>query len=202
MKLYDMRAGMNPRRVRIFLAEKGISVPMVSIDMNKGENRTPEFLRMNPLGTLPVLELDDGTIVTESIAICRYFEDLHPEPNLFGRDPLERAKVEMWNRRAELELLFPLAQHFMHTAAFWKDRLRQFPDYGVTVKERAMKMLEIVDRELASREYLAGNRYTVADITAQCAVLLGRHTGAPPPEGLANLERWWNMVSARPTARA
>jgi len=112
MKLYDLKAGMNPRRVRIYLAEKGIEVPSEAVDMMKGENRTPEFLRINPLGTLPVLELDDGTVLTESVAICRYVEALKPEPNLFGRDPLEQARVEMWNRRAEIELMRPLVEQF------------------------------------------------------------------------------------------
>lgn len=105
MKLYDLKAGMNPRRVRIFLAEKGIEVPIAAIDMMKGENQTPEFLNLNPLGTLPVLELDDGVILTESVAICRYFEFSKPENNLFGHDGLEQARVEMWNRRLELELM-------------------------------------------------------------------------------------------------
>ena len=202
MKLYDLKAGMNPRRVRIFLAEKGIEVPIAPIDMMKGENQTPEFLKLNPLGTLPVLELDDGTILTESVAICRYFEFSKPEPNLFGHEGLEQARVEMWNRRLELELMRPLAEQFRHLSPFWKGRLTQIPEYGEAQRTRLGQVLEWLDRELATRPYMAGERYTIADITAQCAILLGKNTGAPIPDGLHNLKRWWDLVSSRPTARA
>jgi glutathione S-transferase len=202
MKLYDLKAGMNPRRVRIFLAEKGIEVPIVPIDMMKGENQTPEFLKLNPLGTLPVLELDDGTILTESVAICRYFEFSKPEPNLFGRGGLEQAQVEMWSRRLELELMRPLADQFRHLSPFWKGRLTQIQEYGEAQRTRLSQVMEWLDRELATRPYMAGERYTIADITAQCAFLLGKNTGAPIPDGLHNLKRWWDLVSERPTARA
>ena len=202
MKLYDLKAGMNPRRVRIFLAEKGIEIPITPIDMMKGENQTPEFLKLNPLGTLPVLELDDGTILTESVAICRYFEFSKREPNLFGYEGLEQARVEMWNRRLELELMLPLSEQFRHLSPFWKDRLTQIPEYGQAQRTRLGQVMEWLDRELATRPYMAGERYTIADITAQCAFVLGKNTGAPILEGLHNLKRWWDLVSARPTARA
>ncbi len=202
MKLYDLKAGMNPRRVRIFLAEKGVTVPVASIDMMKGENHTPEFLALNPLGTMPVLELDDGTILTESMAICRYFDALHPEPDLFGQGALEQAQVEMWNRRAEMELMRPLSDQFRHLSPFWKSRLEQLPDFGAQAQRKARDTMAWFDRELATRPYLAGSRYTVADITAQCALLLGKGTGMPIPDELKNLGRWWAGVSARPTARA
>ena len=202
MKLYDLKAGTNPRRLRIFLAEKGVTVPTVPIDMMKGENRTDEFLARNPLGTLPVLELDDGTVITESIAICRYFEELHPEPNLFGRDAVERAQVEMWNRRAELELLVPVTEHFVHGSPFWQGRRKQVPEYAALAREKALAAMAWLDHELDDRPYLAGNHYTVADITAQCALLLGKNTGTPLQGDLKNLGRWWIEVSARPTARA
>lgn len=202
MKLYDLKGGANPRRVRIFLAEKGVTLPTVVVDMMKGENRTPEFLALNPLGTLPILELDDGTILTESIAICRYLEELHPEPNLFGRDPLERARIEMWNRRAEIELLLPVAEHFVHTSPFWQGRRKQVAEQGALAREKALATMAWLDHELDDRPYLAGNHYTVADITAQCAVLLGKNTGIALNGDLKNLGRWWQEVSARPTARA
>lgn len=202
MKLYDLKAGLNPRRVRIFLAEKGVTIPVVQVDMMKGENRTPEFLGLNPLGTMPILELDDGTILTESMAICRYIEALHPEPNLFGRDALEQAQIEMWSRRAELELMRPLVDQFRHLNPFWKGRLEQIPDYGALAQGKAREAMAWFDRELASRPYLAGSRYTVADVTAQCALLLGKGTGMPIPDELQSLGRWWADVSARPTARA
>lgn len=202
MKLYDLKAGTNPRRLRIFLAEKGIAVPVVPVDMTKGENRTPEFLALNPLGSMPVLVLDDGTVLTESIAICRYFEELQPEPNLFGRDALERARIEMWNRRAELELLRPVTDQFVHLSPFWAGRRPQVAEFGTQARDHAMKTMAWFDRELAARPFLAGDRYTVADITAQSALVLGKNTGAPMPDGLPALARWWELVSARPSARA
>jgi glutathione S-transferase len=202
MKLYDLKAGLNPRRVRIFLAEKGVTIPVVQVDMMKGENRTPAFLSLNPLGTMPVLELDDGTILTESMAICRYIEALNPEPNLFGASALEQAQIEMWTRRAEMELMRPLVDQFRHLNPFWKGRIEQLPDYGVMAQGKAREAMAWFDRELAARPYVAGTRYTVADITAQCALLLGKGTGLPIPDELENLGRWWAQVSARPTARA
>ena len=202
MKLYNLAAGSNPRRVRIFLAEKGVEVPTVDIDMAAGENRSEAFLAMNPLGTLPVLELDDGTILTESIAICRYFEELHPAPALFGADTLARAQVEMWNRRVELGLLSPVSQAFRHGHPFWKGRHEQIEAIAASSREAALKTMRWLDAELAGRAYLAGGDYTVADITAQCAVLLGKNTGTPVPDDCENLLRWWKQVTARPTARA
>lgn len=202
MKLYNLGAGMNPRRVRIFLAEKGVEVPMVEVDMMKGENRMPEFLAINPMGTLPVLELDDGTILTESVAICRYFEELHPEPNLFGSTALERAQVEMWNRRMEFELMFPMAMAFCHTHEMWAGRNPQVPDFGELCRENAGGRMRWLDKELAEREFIAGDRYTIADITAQCGFLLGKNTGTPIPEECGNLIRWFKSVASRPTARA
>ena len=202
MKLYDLKAGMNPRRVRIFLAEKGIEVPMVDVDMMKGENATPEFLALNPLGKLPVLELDDGTILTESMAICRYFEELHPEPPLFGRDALDRAKVEMWNRRMELEIAYPMTQVFQHGYEFWKGRITQVPAFGEVCREKLRDRMNWLDGELADRNYIAGDSYTVADITAQCGLLMGKAVDMRIPETLANLSRWYESVVSRPTARA
>jgi glutathione S-transferase len=202
MKLFDMKAGMNPRRVRIFLAEKGVSIPRVEVDMLAGENRTPGFLARNPMGTMPVLELDDGTCIAESMAICRYIEALHPDPPLFGTGPLDQARVEMWNRRMEHELLLPLAQAFIHTSPFWAGRRPQVAEFGEVSRVHALARMEWLDGELATRRHIAGEAYTVADITAQCALLLGRNTGTPIPAGLTHLLRWWAEVGARPTARA
>lgn len=202
MKLYDLKAGTNPRRVRIFMAEKGIELSTIEVDRTKGENRMAQFLTINPLGTLPVLDVGDGTVLTESVAICRYLEFLNPEPNLFGRTGLEEANVEMWNRRAEIELLLPVAEQFRHLSPFWKDRLLQIPQYGLDRRSRAFEIMDWFDRELSDRRYLAGDRYTIADITAQCALVLAKNTGVPMPDGLMNLKRWWDAVSIRPTARA
>lgn len=202
MKLYDLKAGLNPRRVRIFLAEKGIAIPTVEIDMMGGENKAETFLAKNPMGTMPVLEFDDGSYLAESIAICRYFEDLHPEPPLFGRDPLERARIEMWNRRMELEIQRPIQDVFINTAPMWKTRRQQVPEYGRVMQAQVLERMAWLNRELATRRYIAGDSYTVADITAQCAFLLGKHTGTPIPEDMTDLLRWYGEVTSRPTARA
>ena len=192
MKLYDLKAGTNPRRLRIFLAEKGLSVPTVQIDMNAGENRQPAYLALNPLGTMPALEFPDGTVLTESIAICRYFETLQPDPPLFGTSAMERAQVEMWNRRLEIELQIPIQHAFVHLSPFWQGRRPQVPAYGEAARARAGVFELPYDLEL----------HTVADITAQCALLLGKNTGTAIPAELANLTRWFAEVSARPSARA
>ena len=202
MKLYDLKAGLNPRRVRIFLAEKGITIPTVEIDMMGGENKAETFLAKNPMGTMPVLEFDDGSYLAESIAICRYFEELHPDPPLFGRDPLERARIEMWNRRMELEIQRPIQDVFINTAPMWKTRRQQVPEYGRVMQAQVLERMAWLNRELATRRYIAGDSYTVADITAQCAFLLGKHTGTPIPEDMKDLLRWYGEVTSRPTARA
>ena len=208
MKLYNLAPGMNPMRVRIFLAEKGVEVPMAEVDMMKGENQAPEYLAINPLGTMPVLELNENTYMgetvylAESIAICRYFEELHPEPPLFGTNRLSRAQVEIWNRRAELELFLPAVQAFVHTNDFWKGRQPQVPEYGQVARAHAQKTMTWLNDELADREFLSGDTYTVADITAQCGTLLAKNTGTTIPEGLPHFNRWFDAVLARPTARA
>ncbi|MCP1335537.1 glutathione S-transferase family protein [Futiania mangrovi] len=202
MKLYDLKAGLNPRRVRIFLAEKGIDIPIVPIDMAAGENATPEFLKLNPLGKLPVLVLDDGTVLTESVAICRYLESLHPEPPLFGRTPLEQAQVEMWNRRMEHEILVHVTNMFRHTHPFWIGRQTQFKDFGEWSRNILLDRMRWLDGELAEREFVAGDTYTVADITAQCALLVAKACKVPIPEDMPNLAAWWSRVTSRPSARA
>lgn len=202
MKLYDLKAGMNPRRVRIFLAEKGLTIPRVEVDMAGGENQRAPYLAINPMGKMPVLELDDGTHLAESMAICRYIEELHPEPNLFGALPLERAQIEMWNRRMEIEIMRPIQDVFQNLSSFWLGRRVQIADYGELAQKTAAERMSWLDGELAKRPFIAGDRYTVADITAQCALLLGKNTGTPIPADLTNLNRWFGEVSSRPTARA
>lgn len=202
MKLYDLKSGLNPRRVRIFLAEKGLSIPTVEIDMMGGENKAETFLAKNPMGTMPVLEFDDGSYLAESMAICRYFEELHPDPPLFGRDTLDRARVEMWNRRMELEVQRPIQDVFIHTSPIWKTRRQQVPEYGRVMQAQVLERMAWLNRELGLRRYIAGDTYTVADITAQCALLMGKHTGTSIPEDMTDLLRWYGEVTSRPTARA
>ena len=171
MKLYDSKLAPNPRRVRIFLAEKGIAVPTEQVDIARQEHKTPEYAAINPLQRMPSLVLDDGTIITESIAICRYFEMLRPEPPLFGVGSKDAAIVEMWNRRAEINFLANVAAVFRHTHPAMKDlEVPQVPAWAEANRPRVTWFLEMLDRELATREFVAGDRYTVADITMQVAV--------------------------------
>ncbi len=202
MKIYEFTMAPNPRRVRVFLAEKGIKVPYEQVDIAAGKNRAPEFLKINPMGGLPVLELDDGTHIAESVAICRYFEELHPEPRLMGTDAKDKAVVEMWNRRMEFELLSNTAGAFRNTSAFFKGRIPQVPEYGEICKNAALKRLEWLDGELANRQFIAGNRFTIADITALIAVDFGRLTDIRIQANQKNLARWHETVSARPSAKA
>ena len=202
MKLYDSAMAPNPRRVRVFLAEKGIEVPTVQVDIGKADNRKPEFLAKNPLGGVPVLELDDGRFIAESVAICRYFEEIQPDPPLFGTDAADRAIVEMWNRRAELNLLSLTAGAFRNTHEFFKGRIPQVPEYGAVCKEGAIKSLAWLDRELADREFLAGDRFSIADITALIGIDFGRVSGIRIAPEQKNLERWHESVSSRPSAKA
>ena len=204
MRLFDLRTGMNTRRVRIFLAEKNLHIPTVEIDMAGGENGRPEFLAMNPMGTMPVLELDDGGFLSESVAICRYVEEeLKPEPNMLGSSPRERAEIEMWNRRMELEILLPITTSFLHLSPFWQGRRAQVGAAGELARQEALARMGWLDNELSGRQFVAGSRYTIADITAQCALILGKNTGTRIDDvNLPNLARWFKEVSLRPTARA
>jgi glutathione S-transferase len=202
MKLYDSALAPNPRRVRVFLAEKGIEVPTVAVDIVKAENRQPAFLAKNPLGGVPVLELDDGTIIAESTAICRYFEELKPEPPLMGTDGRDRAIVEMWLRRIEFEVAFPIMQTFRNTHAFFKGRIPQVPEWGAICKKRAIEQLAWLDGELADRPFVAGDRYTIADITLLIGADFGRVSEIRIDPEHKNLIRWYAEVSSRPSARA
>ncbi len=203
MKIYDLAASPNARRVRIFLAEKGLDIPLVPVDMMAGENATPGYLAKNSLGKMPVLELDDGTCIAESIAICRYLEALHPEPPLFGTDPLDQARVEMWHRRMELEILLPIIAIFTHTHPMWKGRVTQVPEWADCCRGHVTQRMAWLDKEIAGRDYIAANAYTVADIAAQCGLLMGKAAlDLPIPKDLENLTAWWARVTSRPTARA
>jgi glutathione S-transferase len=202
MKIYNSSVAPNPRRVRIFLAEKGIQVPYQEVDLAKAENRQPEFRKINPLATVPVLELDDGTHIAESIAICRYFEEVQPEPPLFGVGAKQRAVVEMWQRRMEFVLLGPIADAFRLQHEFFKRRIRQCPEYAAIRKEDALERLHWLDTELGNRPFVAGEQFTVADITAMVAIDFGRLSNIRIQPDQNNLTRWHQEVSARPSAKA
>jgi glutathione S-transferase len=202
VKLYDSATAPNPRRVRIFLAEKGIQVPTVQVDLAKQENRGPEFRAKNPLGQVPVLELDDGTHIAESVAICRYFEETQPEPALFGRGAKERAQVEMWQRRMELELAQQVFFCFQNTHDFFKGRLPQVPEFGLVARRRAEAAIGFLDSVLAERRFVAGERYSIADITAQVGIDFGRVVKIRPAPEHVNVARWHGELASRPSAKA
>jgi len=202
MKIYDSQTAPNPRRVRVFLAEKGVAVPYEPVDIVKADNRSEAFRRKNPLGTLPVLALDDGTHIAESVAICRYFEETHPEPPLMGVDARDRALVEMWQRRMELEIFLPITQVFRNLHPFFAGRIPQVAEWGEVNRKAAERSLAWLDTVLAEREFVAGDRYTIADITALCAIDFGRVSKIRIAPEHTHVQRWHGAVSARPSALA
>jgi len=203
MKILQSKVAPNPRRVRIFLAEKGIQVPFEEVDLAKGAHKTAEFTKLNRFQRVPVLVLDDGTIISETMAICRYFEETKPEPVLFGKGALGRAQVEMWNRRVEFGLFFCVAQAFRHLhPAMAQMETPQIAAWGEVNKPRAQDVLKLLDEELASHRFIAGDAYSVADITALVAVDFMKLARIERPEGLKHLARWHEEISARPSAKA
>jgi glutathione S-transferase len=203
MKLYDGGRAPNPRRTRVFLAEKGIKLPLEPVDLGAMQQKSPAFTAINPLQRVPALVLDDGTVITESIAICRYFEALQPDPPLFGRGPLEIAKVEMWNRRLELHFLLPVAHVFRHShPAMKKMEVPQVPAWAEANKPHIMEFVRLLDAELRDRPFIAGDVFTVADITGLVAVDFMKPAKLKVPDELGDLKRWHAAVSARPSASA
>jgi glutathione S-transferase len=203
MKLYDSKTAPNPRRARIFLAEKGITLPIEQVDIMTLQHKTPEYTAINPFQRMPALVLDDGTVITESMAICRYFETLQPDPPLFGKGAKEIALVEMWNRRAEINFFANVAAVFRHLHPAMKElEVPQIPAFAEANKPRVAWFLELLDGELSKREFIVGDRYSVADITALVAVDFMKPARLAIPEGMANVKRWHAAVSARPSSKA
>jgi glutathione S-transferase len=203
MLLYHDPRAANPRRVRVFLAEKGVAYDTIEVSLAASAHLTPEFRKKNPVQLLPVLELEDGRVLRESMAICRFIEEQVPEPNLFGADAWERAQIEQWNRHAEFELLYPITQVFRNTHVYWQGRIRQAPEFGEIMRERVATRFDWLDQELGGRAYFAGDRFTVADITALCAIDFGKVSKIRiDPATHPNLAAWHARVSARPSAKA
>jgi glutathione S-transferase len=203
MKLYDGGRAPNPRRVRIFLAEKGITVPLEPVDLGALQHKSPAYAAINPMQRLPALVLDDGTVIAESIAICRYFEAIAPDPPLFGRGAKDAALVEMWNRRLELNLLLVVASVFRHLHPAMQEMEKpQVPAWAEANKPRAVEFLKFLDGELINRPFIAGDRYTVADITGLVAIDFMKPAKLLVPDDLAHLRRWHAEVGARPSAAA
>jgi glutathione S-transferase len=203
MLLYQDPRAPNPRRVRMFLAEKHLTYDTIEISIASHANETPEFKRKNPLSLLPVLEFPDGRVLRESMAICRYMEDLHPEPNLFGTDTWERAQIEMWNRHAELEVLWSIRDVFRNSHQFWAGRIKQSAEYAEIMRERTHERLDWLETEMAHRPYIAGDRFSVADITTLVAIDFGRVSNIRlDPAKHTHLVAWHKRVSERDSAKA
>jgi glutathione S-transferase len=203
MKIYDFTLAPNPRRLRIFVAEKGLKIPYEQVDIFARNNRSPAMLAKNPAGGLPFIELDDGSHLAESVAICRYLEGLHPEPNLMGKDTREQAVIEMWNRRIELGLFGAAGRAFQHTNELFKPILKQFPEFGETQRETASQHLQWLDAQIGNKPFIAADRLTIADITALVAVDFATQTaGVQMDPALKNLPRWHQAVASRPSAKA
>lgn len=203
MKLYGERdPAPNPRRVRIFLAEKGITLAYERVSIPKRAHKTPEFRAKNSLGQLPVLELDDGTTLSESVSICRFLEELHPTPALFGETPLERARIDMWIRRVEFVLMQPIAAVWVHAHPLTAGLGMQFKDFGESRRELTSKAMHWFDRELDGRDYIAGPGYSMADIVALTSIDFASFIGLVVPESCERLRAWHTRVSQRPSAKA
>jgi len=205
MKLYDAAMpAPNPRRVRMFLAEKNITdVPLEPVNLMKGESRSPELMAKNILGGIPFLELDDGTVIGESLAICRYFEELQPQPPLFGTGALEKATIDMWCRKMELNFMVPVGQVWIHGHPLTAKLIEQVPAAADFNRARLAQFYPVLDGHLASNDYIAGASFSVADIVALSVMDFGCDlVGVPYDAELVNIQRWRELVQSRPSAGA
>lgn len=200
MRLHDGGRAPNPRRVQIFLKEKGIEIERVQYDINALDQKSEAFTKMNPMQGLPVLELDDGTFLSETVAICRYFEETVPEPNLMGTTALEKAQIEMWQRRVELNFMMPVAFSFrhLHPGASTIEPV-QIAEWGEINQGRALRVMGILNQELAGRDYIAGDRFTIADISAFVACQFMRPARISMDESHGNLKAWFARIGERPS---
>jgi len=202
LKLYDSRRAPNPRRVRWFMAEKGIEdVEIVEVDIFAGQHRTPDYMARAGLPNVPALEMDDGTTITESVAICRYLESVYPEPNLFGADPREVAVIEMWARRAEMLVATPLMLTVRHSHPALAAIETQIPEVAASNRAAAEKGIRVLDRRLSESPFIAGDRVTIADILAVTGIDFARMARFRPDPELVNVKRWLDEMNARPAAK-
>jgi len=187
----------------VFLAEKGIHVPFEQVDIMSSAHKSTDFAEFNPLQRVPVLILNDGTAISESMAICRYFEAVQPDPTLFGRTPIEIGMIEMWNRRAELNFFLPVAQYFRHThPAMAHLEVPQIPSWAEANKPRVGEIIRIFDERLSGAPYLAGEKFSVADITAMIATDFMKPARLTIPDESLHFKRWYEQVSSRPSHKA
>jgi len=202
MKIFETNKAPNPRRVRIFLAEKGVEMEYVEVDIAGGENLTPEMRAKNPTTKIPFLELDDGTCIGETIAICRYFEEMNPENPLMGRTPLEKALVEMWQRRVEFHFMLPVGMCFQHTSGYFKDRMTPVEEWGKVSGGNAIAYFDELNEHLKESTYLVGDYFSIADIILLCAIDFARVVKIRPCDEHVHLLNWYKKVSARPSCTA
>ncbi len=201
MKLYDGGRAPNPRRVQIFLKEKGIEIgEVIQLDLNAHDHRSEAMIAKNPTGTVPFLELDDGTVISETIAICRYFEEMQPEPALFGRNSHERVMVEMWNRRVEFGFMARVAFSFRHLhpgAAVLEDD--QNEAWGLKNQKQAVEYMPILNNQLEHNRFIAGDHLSVADITAFVSCQFMKPARIKMPDEMVHLKRWFEEILERPS---
>lgn len=203
LKIYEMRIAPNPRRVRIFLAEKGIeNIEFIELDLQKGDNLSHEFKQKNPMGKVPVLELEDGRCINETVAICRYFEELYPNNPLFGTDAYDKAQIEMWQRWAEFYFLLPTGMCFQHSSGYFKDRMNPIKEWGDECRHQIEKFMCFLNEHLSENTYLAGDDFSIADITAFCTIDFNRVNRISIQDDQMHLKRWYQDVAARPSIRA
>ncbi len=202
MILYEFAQAPNPRRVRIFLNEKGIDIPTKQVDLMNGEHKKDEYKKMSPLSQVPTLELDDGTYITESIAICRYFEALYPEPNLLGKDPKEIAIIEMWQRRIELLLMIGIANTYRHGHPAMAALEDQVKEWSEASRPRVIKMLHWFEKQMENKEYICLDRYTIADISALVCFDFAKWPKIDIPDNCNNLKNYYERLNSRASASA
>ena len=202
MKLHVFAGAPNPKKVLVYCAEKGINVPSETVDILTGQNRQPEFLRKNPLGGLPVLELDDGSCLTESLAIMEYLEELHPKPSMIGSTPLERARVRETERICEIGVLSNVGTIFQNTHPFFAQRVKQSPDAAESARGRLQNALKVLDARLATRKFVAGDSPSIGDCTLLAALDFASFAGIELDPAYKNVHRWYEEFKQRPSAQA
>jgi glutathione S-transferase len=201
VRIYDFPFAPNPHKLRIYLAEKGLSIPLVRVDLRKGDNQKPEFLAKNPVGGLPVLELDDGSCLTESLAIIEYLEELHPHPPMIGTEPLERARVRELERFVELNVLNRIAQIFLNSSPIFVHR-KQVPQAAEQARAALPTALRFIDDRIGRHTFVAGERPTIADCTLYAAFEHAERADVGIDDSCQNLMRWYATFGRRPSARA
>ncbi|MBU2873307.1 glutathione S-transferase family protein [Marinobacter salexigens] len=204
MKIFETKTAPNPRRVRMFMAEKGLleKAEFIEIDLQKGENLTPEYRARNPMKKVPVMELDDGTCISETMAICRYFEESYPEaPTLLGDTPVEKALIEQWVRWVEFYFFMPTGMCFQHTSGYFKDRMNPIKEWGEDCGKSVTKFMAFLDNHLAERDYICCDRFTAADINAFTTVAFARVVNIRISPEHANLQAWYDRIKTRASAQ-